>query len=142
MPVLNDKECNELNPLNLIIVAFYKRYIRSEEHALSAFWAKMVMGFCLTIHLFTLWEIVVAIFGMYSLRRSIVEHYLIFLILGVWVGMTYFVHKLTVPNQVLRDIHLHEEEYLQGQKLGWFHLAFSGGLTILFLLLTKPHLKI
>jgi hypothetical protein len=140
MPLLNGEEYPELNHLNLINVSFYKRYIRSEEHSLSAFWTKMVMGFCFTIHLFTLWEIVVAIFGMYSLRKYIVEHYLVFLVFGVWAGMTYYVHKVTVPNHVLRDIFLYEEEYMKGQKLGWFHLAFSGGLTILFLMLTKPHL--
>jgi len=140
MPILNDKEYPELNHLNLIIVSFYKRYRRSEEHSLSAFWAKLVMGFCLTIQLFTLLDIAIAIFGMYSLRRYIAEHYLVFLVFGAWAGMTYFVHRVTVPNYVLKDIILYEEEYLQGQKLGWFNLAFSAGLMILFLLLTKPHL--
>ncbi|SFH38547.1 hypothetical protein SAMN05421739_11530 [Pontibacter chinhatensis] len=141
MPVLNDKECPELNHLNLIIISFYKRYRKREGHSLSAFWAKMVMGFCFTIHFFTLWDIVVAIFGMYTLRRYVIEHYSIFPIFGIWVAMTYLVHKLTVPNHAIRDIFLHEEEYLKGQKLGWFHLAFSAGLTILFLHFTKPHLN-
>ena len=119
-----------------MVAALYYRYRRSEDNWLSGFWARLVIALAIGVLLLTTLEIILVLYGPVDLRIFIAKYYF-FVFTAVWAATVYYVHKITIPNNLLYQIELAPEDYQRGNILAFLLLLKAGLIFISVILYTK-----